>query len=396
LDYIKNIFTNKTIIITTIIYIISAFILYFSIPQKLEKSALQDAKNNGIIILNTLESARHNYNNVAEKIQKKYPDIKFTTSTDIKNGIPYPASFLHSLNKDLSKGDIKIQLYSAYPFKGTESYNRKLSNRQLENLKHLREFNGLKYEMVTKENKKYYVISKVDYMLNNNCIKCHNSHKNRTQDFNWKIGDPRGILEIEIPIDSNLQTNIDYFKISLLLSTIFLIISSLSYYSYNIIKIKREAAHENKKINDGFKQSFKELNFENEELESELKEMREIFDEYIIYSKTDLFGIITDVSTAFCNLSGYSREELVGSDHNIVRHPDMKASVFKGMWSTIENDKVWIGDVKNFKKDGGYYWVHAIVSPNYDKEGIKIGYISIRQDITEKMDKMEKIRKEKI
>jgi len=107
-------------------------------------------------------------------------------------------------------------------------------------------------------------------------------------------------------------------------------------------------------------------------------------DEHVISSCTDLKGIITVVSQAFCDISGYTKEELIGKPQSIVRHPDMSKEVYKNMWIELDKNLIWRGELKNLKKDGGFYWVKALISPNYDANGNKIGYTSIRQDITEK------------
>lgn len=110
----------------------------------------------------------------------------------------------------------------------------------------------------------------------------------------------------------------------------------------------------------------------------------DIIDKYLIASKTDLNGIITDASKAMCEITGYSKEELIGKNHNIIRHPDMPASAFKDMWKTITSGKIWEGEVKNRKKDGTHYWVKTRISPTFDNSGKIIGYASIRVDITDK------------
>jgi len=89
------------------------------------------------------------------------------------------------------------------------------------------------------------------------------------------------------------------------------------------------------------------------------------------------------VSNAFCQISGYSKKELLGQNHNIVRHPDFPDSFYKNLWETIEEDKTWSGEIKNLKKDGSFYWVKAVISPVFE-DNIKIGYTAIRQDITDK------------
>jgi aerotaxis receptor len=114
-----------------------------------------------------------------------------------------------------------------------------------------------------------------------------------------------------------------------------------------------------------------------------------------VISKTDLKGIITYVNKAFCNLSGYSKEELIGKPHNIVRHPDMPKSIFKNLWDTIEKNQEWRGIIKNLRKDGKYYWVEAFIEPIFDENGKKIGYISARKAISDHdKEKYSKIYRE--
>ena len=122
------------------------------------------------------------------------------------------------------------------------------------------------------------------------------------------------------------------------------------------------------------------------EVNKSLNVSSHLIDENIIMSTTDLKGVITTASTAFCGISGYSKEELIGKPHNIVRHPDMPKSAFEEMWRTIESGNIWHGEVKNLKKDGNIYWVDATISPEYDKDKNHIGYSAIRHDITYKKE----------
>ncbi len=107
-------------------------------------------------------------------------------------------------------------------------------------------------------------------------------------------------------------------------------------------------------------------------------------DKYVITSITDANGVIKYASEAFCNISGYSKSELIGKKHNILRHPDMPAKVHSELWQTITSKKTWSGEVKNLKKDGGYYWVRANIEPILDIDGDIVGYQAVRQDITDK------------
>jgi len=119
-------------------------------------------------------------------------------------------------------------------------------------------------------------------------------------------------------------------------------------------------------------------------LNHELDALVDSFDTYVIASRTDLKGNITYVSKAYEIISGYKESELIGKPHNIVRHPDMPSSAFKDMWTTIKSKKLWIGEVKNLKKDGGFYWVEAHIVPYYSSDGSHIGYSAIRLNITSK------------
>jgi PAS domain S-box-containing protein len=117
-----------------------------------------------------------------------------------------------------------------------------------------------------------------------------------------------------------------------------------------------------------------------------LKTLYELIDKEIIMSKTDKHGIIQNVSTAFCKISGYSKDELIGKHHNIVKHPSMPNNVFKELWETIKNGKTWTGDILNKNKEGNPYWVSAKIMPEFDKNNQIIGYVAIRQDITDKKE----------
>lgn len=101
-------------------------------------------------------------------------------------------------------------------------------------------------------------------------------------------------------------------------------------------------------------------------------------DDFLV-SQTDDKGIILFANEDFCEIAGYTLAELVGKPHSIVRHPSMPKAAFKDLWSTVKNNKVWNGYVKNAIKGGGYYWVYATVFPRYDSKTQKTSYISCRR-----------------
>lgn len=116
--------------------------------------------------------------------------------------------------------------------------------------------------------------------------------------------------------------------------------------------------------------------------QQELSDRISILDRFALISETDTRGIITYANERFCEVSGYALHELVGKPHNVVRHPDMPREVFKELWETIKSGKIWQGEIKNRRKDGGYYWVLATVGPIRDASGEIYRYVSIRVDIT--------------
>jgi aerotaxis receptor len=101
-------------------------------------------------------------------------------------------------------------------------------------------------------------------------------------------------------------------------------------------------------------------------------------EEAVLISRSDLKGNITYANPTFVEVSGYSRDELVGAPHNLLRHPDMPEAAYADFWKTIQAGATWQGVVKNRRKNGDYYWVHATVAPLRDGERL-VGYTSVRR-----------------
>lgn len=102
-------------------------------------------------------------------------------------------------------------------------------------------------------------------------------------------------------------------------------------------------------------------------------------DNEFIVSKTDLKGKITYGNELFIRISGYAEHELLGTPHNILRHPDMPKTVFWKLWDSIQKGKEVFAYVKNLTKEGNFYWVYAQVTPSFDKSNKIIGYHSVRR-----------------
>jgi PAS domain S-box-containing protein len=96
-------------------------------------------------------------------------------------------------------------------------------------------------------------------------------------------------------------------------------------------------------------------------------------------TETDTAGIITYANRKFRELTGYTKEELIGAPHSINRHPDMPKAAFAGMWETIKSGNYWEGYVKNMTREGKYYLVVVWIKPKFDENNTIVGYIAGRK-----------------
>ncbi len=168
----------------------------------------------------------------------------------------------------------------------------------------------------------------------------------------------------------------DYDLLWKVLAAVFLVIGIILFWNRRLSREVVRRIEAEKRVQDAHQRL--------EQANNELVSYVDIVDKYVITSSTDVRGVITSTSDAFCEISGYSQEELIGGNHRIVRHEDMPASIYEELWSTISSGKTWEGEIKNKKKNGGYYWVQAYISPNFDEQGNISGYTAIREDITNK------------
>jgi PAS domain S-box-containing protein len=124
----------------------------------------------------------------------------------------------------------------------------------------------------------------------------------------------------------------------------------------------------------------------------EVKELTNLVNEFALISVTDTKGNIIYANDTFCNVSKYTKNELIGKNHRILKSGYHSTSFYKNLWDTISNGKIWKNDVKNKAKDGSLYWVQTIIAPIFDMDGKIEKYLSIRIDITKNKENEETIK----
>lgn len=125
----------------------------------------------------------------------------------------------------------------------------------------------------------------------------------------------------------------------------------------------------------------------------ELAFLKHALNEHAIVSTANTRGDITYINDKFCAISGYTREELLGSNHNIIKSDEHSKDFFKAMWKVISSGKTWHGEIKNTRKSGGHYWVKTTIVPTLDSKGKPYQYVAIRTEITEQKNVEEKLNR---
>lgn len=218
----------------------------------------------------------------------------------------------------------------------------------------------------------------------------------------------REVARVGVVLDKSLALTIDrifLFQIAFVSSAGLL--ASLGILALLFVLVLRPLRQLSKVLQEKDKATLKELLYKEDEFgeisrvvqrffkqNAILEQYKGAIDASFIVSKGDLLGNITYANDQFCQVSGYKREELLGRNHNIVRHPDNTREFFAALWKRISSGRIWSGVIKNRNKRGGDYYVRAVIVPLMNDEGEIEEYLSIRTDITELYEQMQMIIKQ--
>ncbi len=176
--------------------------------------------------------------------------------------------------------------------------------------------------------------------------------------------------------------NILDFEFGLSLHTVTFILISIVYISIIASKLNKDDINRSA-LEDSLRISNQELTF-----------FKEALDKSSILATTDRKGVITSVNDKFCEISKYSREELIGKTHSVINSGFHSKEFFLSLWRTISKGNIWEGEVKNRAKDGSYYWMLTSIIPFKDDKGRIYKYLSIRHDITDRKNGEERLAKQ--
>ena len=390
-------FINKFIFsIAFICIFVSIFFQYMSHKkdiQHIKKEFIQYKKNELIKEIQIIYNLVDQNNNMLEELTKKLPansDIKEIEKENRNNILNLLASYV--VGKDgyifVNTLDGKALLWDRKRLEPAIEYpDKELLQKQIDSLK--------------TDGFLFYKFKKPDTIKEFDKL----AFVKEYEKYGWIIGTGAYLDEIEIElarkeaifkksIESEIITLLAIFI--LILIVIYIISKKLSKYIkvniQNLTSSFEKASKKDIKINTDnltFKEFISLANNLNSVLENKIATKRtlqdyvDIVNENIIISSTNKEGIITDVSEAFCKISAYSRQELIGQNHSLIRHPDTPDSFYKDMWDTLLSKKEWKGEIKNKDKNNNDYWVLAIIKPVIKDDEI-VGFTAIRTNITDK------------
>ncbi len=253
------------------------------------------------------------------------------------------------------------------------------------------------FSEIVKENGEEVFFHASPLRITASCLPCHASREKAPDviassydsGFDYRLGDLYGILSIRLSHDRLSERGFSTFFIKAAGSTLLLGLLFLGGGLVLLRRIRRDEENYTRELEQVVHSRTASLR----EKVKLLDEYRKVLDESAIVSKSDLAGNITYVNERLCRMTGYSREELIGRPHSILRHPDVSPELFADMWQTISEGRVWRGVFPSRCKDGSTRWNASTICPIFDHSGTIIEYIAARYDVTELIEKRQQLQR---
>lgn len=349
-------------------FCIAFILLANSLSQATEReSLLKMARSYSQAIL----SLRAFYSETVVDRLKTLPAVEITHNyQSIPHAIPIPATMTLELVDYMNQRDANLQIRQVSEFPFTWRKDRVLTDFDREALDALASKNEDEYSRVIDTPLGPMMSYALAVRMEGSCVSCHNNHPDSPK-RDWQEGDLRAAQIVSLPISrfgsgfSPRLWGVSVFVLLIFAGAIFALYWLDGRVAQALILANRRADEREKAIKS-------------------LNDRQFALDQHAIVSIADTHGRITYANRRFCEISGYSAEELIGKNHRIVKSDIHPRSLYEHLWKTIAQGRVWNGEICNHSKTGKPYWVSATIVPFLDADGKPEQYISIRTDISER------------
>jgi diguanylate cyclase (GGDEF)-like protein/PAS domain S-box-containing protein len=411
----KNIMLQRKITISIMlgVFTCAGLVSYFVISDSVKKTVETQAVAFAEIAAVQATTARSVYaKEIAEKLRQdgSGPNTEYQHK---KGYVPIPAQFLKMLGQASSANTSEL-----FHFKPVSKWNLETSQGlddnflrwawpQIESQDNPEPTGPIAWKPIWRfeeqEGQRVLRYLKPDAASQASCVACHNSYEAQPEIIarrmaehvpagkQWKQHQLLGAISITIPLKKVEEiAAVRVYETFILIFGILLASLMLAVWFSRRLernKISLEEVERDLRRSENETKAANELLHAKHDVEhafNELSAYNQAIDQHAIVSVADTHGRIIKVNRKFCDISGYSEEELLGQNHRVVNSGCHPKSFFVDMWSTIASGNIWRGECCNRNKSGGLYWVDSTIVPHRDAEGNIVHYISIRMDITER------------